>query len=150
MEWLNMLSRKWYQLCEKLRPAWEKTKAFCAKAWEKVSAVGKYMFRLRAILLALPVAVAAVVLAVVNTNKLDSVVQITKVSLDIGAEESLFGCLVVGMDYVARDVAVLGPLVLTICCLILTMCSKRTFYPWLISVFSLALPLVLLLTNIFP
>jgi hypothetical protein len=28
--------------------------------------------------------------------------------------------------------------------------SKKVLYPWLISVFSLALPLVLWLTNIFP
>ena len=48
---------------------------------------------------------------------------------------------------VSRGAAVLIPFALTVACLILVLCSKKTLYPWLISVFSLVLPLVIWLTN---
>ncbi len=51
---------------------------------------------------------------------------------------------------VSRSVAVMGPLAVTAVCLLLMFCSRRTLYPWLISMFSLALPLLILVTNIFP
>ena len=44
----------------------------------------------------------------------------------------------------------MGPLILTCFCLLLMFCSKKILYPWLISVFSLMLPIVLWLTNVFP
>ena len=49
-----------------------------------------------------------------------------------------------------REVAVLGPMAITAICLLLMFCSKRTLTPWLVSVFSLALPLLILFTNTFP
>ena len=51
---------------------------------------------------------------------------------------------------VARDVAVMGPLAVTAACLLLMFCSRRTLYPWLICVFSLVLPILILITNVFP
>ena len=35
-------------------------------------------------------------------------------------------------------------------CLLMMLISRRTIYPWLISLFSLILPFALLITNIFP
>ena len=51
---------------------------------------------------------------------------------------------------ISRTTAVLLPLAITGICLVLMACSKKVLYPWLVSVFSLALPLVLWLTNLFP
>lgn len=51
---------------------------------------------------------------------------------------------------VSKDLAVMGPLAVTAVCLLLMFCSRRTLYPWLISLFSLALPAMILITNIFP
>jgi len=47
-------------------------------------------------------------------------------------------------------VAVMGPLALTALCLVMVFCSKRVVYPWLISIFSLVIPIVIWITNVFP
>lgn len=103
-----------------------------------VKQVCKWVYRLRSILLAIPVAVTAAILAVRNMAKLP-----VKVGFDMQASGE-FAYLV------SRNVAVLGPLAVTAVCLLLMFCSKRVVYPWLISLFSLLLPLVILLVNTFP
>ena len=52
-------------------------------------------------------------------------------------------------EMVDKSVAVFGPLAVTVVCLVLMFCSKRVVYPWLISVFSLLLPVLILLLNTF-
>ncbi len=140
----------WQTFLEKLRPAMESTGRFLKKLWKDLSFIGSYLFKLRSIILAAPVAAAAVVLAFVNMARLPEVVEVSKLTLDTKAEESLFGCLVITPDYISRGGAIFGPLLLTVVCLVLMMCSKRTFYPWLVSVFSLLLPVMILITNIYP
>ena len=51
---------------------------------------------------------------------------------------------------VVRELAVLGPVALTALCLLLMFVSRRTLTPWLVSVFTLLLPVLILFTNIFP
>ena len=51
---------------------------------------------------------------------------------------------------VSRSIAVMGPLAVTGVCLLLMFCSRRVVYPWLISIFTLILPFVIYITNIFP
>ena len=51
---------------------------------------------------------------------------------------------------ISKSVAVMGPLALTAVCLLLMFTSRKVLYPWLISIFSLVLPLLILITNIFP
>ncbi len=140
----------WQAFCEKLRPALEATGRFMKKLWKNLSIIGGYLYRLRAIILAAPVAATAVVMAFLNAARLPEVVEVTKLALNTKAEESLFGCLVISADYISRGSAVWWPLLLTAGCLGLMACSKRMFYPWLISVFSLLLPVIILVTNIYP
>ena len=90
-----------------------------------------WMYNLRAVLLSIPVIIAAIVMAIVNISRLPD-----QVGLDM---------LAVG-DFqvlVAKGIAVMAPLALTTVCLLLVFCSKKVLFPWLISVFSLALPVVL-------
>ena len=42
------------------------------------------------------------------------------------------------------------PVAITAVCLLMMFLSKKTLYPWLISVFSLVLPLVIWFSNVFP
>lgn len=98
----------------------------------------KSVFRLRSILMAAPVAVASIGLAIFNFIKLPPVVGI---NMQSNGEYAMA---------VAKIVAVLCPFALTTVCLLLMFCSKKVLYPWLISVFSLLLPLVLLFSNTFP
>ncbi|MBR4864530.1 MAG: hypothetical protein IKU07_08130 [Oscillospiraceae bacterium] len=97
-----------------------------------------WVFRLRSVGLAIPVAVAAVGLAVYNEATLPALVGI---DLQANGEYA---------QMIAREIAVLGPLALTALCLLFMFCSRRVVYPWLISIFSLVLPILILITNIFP
>ncbi len=96
------------------------------------------LFKLRGAMLALPVAAAAVILAVHNLARLPD-----QVGLNIQANGQYDLVL-------SKGVAVFGPLALTAICLVMVFCSKKVLYPWLISLFSLALPLLIYITNIFP
>ena len=74
---------------------------------------------------------------------------VTLPGIDAKAADSVFGFLVFRAEYIPRGTAVMAPLVLTIACLLLTICSKRTLYPWIISIFSLIVPIFLLVTNLY-
>ena len=109
-----------------------------AKTWDNVKYVGQWAYKLRSVLLAIPVVIGAIALAVQNMAKLPAQVGI---NLQASGEYSMV---------VSRGVAVFAPLGVTAVCLLFMFCSRRVIYPWLISLFSLALPLLLLLTNTFP
>lgn len=110
--------------------------------WDHVWAVMKYayrwMYRLRSIILAIPVAITAIVLAIYNSSKLPEIVGM---NMQANGEYA---------SAISRGVAVMGPLAVTAVCLLLMFCSKRVFYPWLISVFSLILPFVFQIMCSFP
>lgn len=100
--------------------------------------IRKWGFQIRTVLMALPVAVIAVLEAIWNLAALPA-----KVGFDLQTDGRF-------VSTVPKIVAIAGPLAVTAACLLLMFCSKRTVYPWLISIFSLALPLVVLLVNTFP
>ena len=108
------------------------------KVWNVVYQAGLWVYRLRAILLAIPVIIWALQLARINYELLPELV-------GIGLQSDG------GFHYlVAREVAVYGPLALTALCLVMMGLSRKTIYPWIISIFSLVLPLIILLINVFP
>lgn len=100
--------------------------------------IGSWIYRLRKVLMAIPVILAAVYLARYNMANLPA---------QVGIDLQTTGAYA---QMISRDLAVLGPLAVTGGCLLLMFCSRRTFYPWLISIFTLALPVLLYLTNIYP
>lgn len=104
---------------------------------ERLKSFWKWAYRLRSVILAIPVAFGAVVLAIVNQATLPAQVGI---NLQANGEYA---------QMVGKAVAVFGPLAVTAVCLLMMFCSRKVLYPWLISLFSLALPLVILLTNAF-
>ncbi|MBQ8881481.1 MAG: hypothetical protein IJ030_04845 [Oscillospiraceae bacterium] len=132
---------------EKVKETWRRFKEseFVQKTGPVLKKIGyvlgltaKWAYKLRGVLLAIPVAVIAVTLAVRNGQRLPTEVGINM--LANGEYQWL----------VSRDLATMVPLAVTGVCLALVLCSKKVLYPWLISLFSLALPLVIWLTNIFP
>lgn len=104
---------------------------------QKLKSLWKWVYRLRSVILAIPVAAIAAFLAIYNMATLPS-----KVGINLQASGEY-------AQMVSREVAVFGPLAVTAVCLLMTFCSKKVLYPWLISLFSLLLPLVILLTNAF-
>ena len=106
--------------------------------WRVVRSICSWIFKLRSILMAIPVAIAAIFLALQNIGRLPAEVGI---SLQASGEYSMV---------ISRNLAVLGPLGITAVCLLMMFCSKRVTYPWLISIFTLILPYALWITNTFP
>ena len=108
------------------------------KFWTVMKKIWKWVYHLRGVLLAIPVGVGAAMLAMRNMRLLPEVVGIN---------------LLANGEYqwmVSRNVAVMGPLAVTAVSLLLMFCSRRTLYPWLISLFTLVLPLLVWVTNVFP
>lgn len=115
-----------------------KQKKDTSPAMEKLKVIWAWVYRLRSVVLAIPVAAAAVILAIRNMANLPQMV-----SLGLEANG-------VAVQMVSRGVAVMGPLALTAVCLLMVFCSRKILYPWLISLFSLVLPIFIYITNIFP
>ena len=105
---------------------------------QKFQSACKWIYKLRSIFLAIPVVFFSVVLAVRNMAVLPA-----KVGFDLQATGEF-------AYTVSKSVAVMGPLAVTAICLLLMFCSKKVVYPWLISMFSLVLPIVIYLVNTFP
>ena len=98
----------------------------------------KWGFKIRSLVLAIPVFICAGALAIRNAGQLPELVGINILA---SGEYQWF---------VSRGVAVLIPFGVTAVCLLMMLCSKKILYPWLISLFSLVLPLVVWLTNNLP
>lgn len=92
-------------------------------------------YRLRSVFLAIPVVFAALRLAAYNSEHLPLMV-----GIDIQTTGEF-------AHMISRQNAVMYPMILTGGCLVLVFLSKKPIYPWLISVFSLVIPVLLLVTN---
>ena len=130
MENTATFADKWNGFMDKIRPGMQAT-------GRVFSLIGTWIFRMRKVLLSIPVLVAAIYLAVQNMKLLPEQVGINLLSTGEFAQ------------MISRNVAVIGPLGLTALCLMLMVISRRTIYPWLISVFTLVLPILLRLTNLY-
>lgn len=97
----------------------------------------RWAYKLRSILLSIPVGVVALALAVRNLTQLPTEVGVFLLS--DGQYQWMIN----------RGMAAFVPLVITAVCLVMMFLSKKVLYPWLISVFSLVLPLVIWLSNVF-
>lgn len=100
--------------------------------------VWKVAYHLRKVILAVPVVFLALRLAAYNMANLP-----VQVGLDLQASGEF-------ARMISRETAVMGPLAITGGCLGLMFLSRKSIYPWIISLFSLILPLLLLVTNIYP
>lgn len=138
MELIDKTMALWGKACEKAAPTVKKLKHFWVEFKKKYDVVWNTVKRMHKVVLAIPVGFFAVCIAVYNLAKLPALVGIF---------------LQENGDYllrVPRELSVLGPLALTAICLLLMFISKRILTPWLVSVFTLIVPFVILLTNTFP
>ena len=103
-----------------------------------ITFLGTLLFRLRKLVMAVPVAYWALKLASYNRENLPEQVGINLQSSGEFAQ------------MISRDMAVMGPLGLTAACLLLMFCSRKAMYPWAISIFTLVLPILLLISNLYP
>ena len=110
-----------------------------------ICAVGRFLkehwrwaLELRKVIMALPVVAAMMYLADECRERLPEMVGIN--FLSSGDFER----------FIERETAITGTMTITVVCLVCMFLSRRTVYPWLISIFSLVLPILLIVTNMFP
>ena len=115
-----------------------KVKSVIAKVNKIINITGKWLYRLRKPVMAAPVVYYALKIASYNNQHLPEQVGINLQSTGEFAQT------------ISRNVAVMGPLALTLSCLVLMFCSRKAMYAWAISIFTLALPLLLLFSNLYP
>lgn len=117
---------------------WENIRVWYQTACQVLERVWYVVYRSRKLLLSIPVIVLAVYLAGKSQSMLPEHVGIWLM------EDGSFKYMV------SQEMAIYAPLALTGGCLVMMFCSRRTVYPWLISLFSLVVPLLVLLINVFP
>ncbi len=122
----------------KKKSGWETAKTVIIKINYVINLIGMWLFHLRKLVMAAPVVYYALKLASYNSAHLPE-----QVGLNLQATGEF-------AQYISRNMAVMGPLALTGACLLLMFCSRKAMYSWAISVFTLALPLLLLLSNAYP
>ena len=105
------------------------------KIEEVISVIYRCIFRLRKIFMAVPVVYLAMQIAQKNMERLPEAVGL---NLQSTGEYAVM---------VTREYAVYGPLGVTAFCLMLMFFSRKTLYPWVISIFTLALPYLIYFTN---
>ena len=138
MKQLEQLGAKISELREKAEPflakvrgIWKKVKKVWAVAWP-------WIWRLRKVLFAIPVVYCALYFARLNWNMLPEQVGL---NLQTTGEYA---------QYISKELAVYTPLGITGGCLAMMFLSRKTVYPWMICMFSMLLPALILITNIFP
>ena len=138
MNQLEQLKAKISELQEKAAPfltkagaIWQKVKEIWVVAWP-------WIWRLRKVLFAIPVVYFALYFARLNWNMLPEQVGL---NLQTTGEYA---------KYITKEMAVYGPMGITGACLAMMFLSRKTVYPWMICMFSMLLPVLILITNIFP
>lgn len=114
-----------------VKSAGEKTAAF-------FKGVGTWIVRLRKLILSVPIVWLSWYFARLSENTLPEVVGL---DLQTTGEYAY---------YITREAAVNGPLAITAVCLLMMFLSRKTLYPWLVALFSMAVPVLIMLINIFP
>lgn len=138
MNFMDNVAQKWATMREKVSPVMKKIGKFFRKTMDILALIWRYIARFKRIIIAIPVAIGAVYMALWNMDRLPA-----KVGLGLQLDGTF--------DYmIPREIAVLGPIAVTALCLLLMFCSKRTLTPWLVSVFTLVLPIWIWIINVFP
>ena len=117
---------------------WGKVSSVFKKIEEVIGVIFRCIFKLRKIFMAIPVVYLAVGIARTNMERLPEAVGLNLQSTGDFAW------------MVTREYAVYGPLGITAFCLLLMFFSRKTVFPWVISIFTLVLPYLIYFINIYP
>lgn len=135
---LDGLTAGWRKVNADLQEGLQSTGSVYSKIKHVVGILVMCIYRLRAVFLAIPVAYYALKLAAYNSDHLPEEVGLNLLST---GEFAIM---------ISRELAVMGPLAVTAACLVLMFTSRRALYPWAVSIFTLILPVLLLVSNLYP
>lgn len=122
---------------DNVKTAYEKVRLVFGRIEKVIGLICIWIYRLRKIIMAIPVVVLAIRIASANMERLPEYVGL---NLQSSGEFAMM---------VTRNYAVFGPLCVTGFCLLLMFCSRKTLFPWIISLFTLVLPYLIYLTNLY-
>ena len=132
---------------EKLKSGLESANTVFGKIGAVLKAVGTFLFCLRKPVLTVPVVYEALRIARVGLEYLPEQVRIELLPEEIFLDLTSAGTYALELT---KNTVIYGSLMITGVCLLMMWCSRKTIYPWLISLFSLILPIAVLLANIYP
>ena len=135
---LKEMTNGWNKVQDDVKESLQSTGSVYSKIKRIVGILIMVVYRLRSILLAIPVVYYALKLAAYNGTHLPEKVGLNLLSTGEFAMT------------ISRELAVMGPLVVTGACLVLMFTSRKALYPWAISIFTLVLPVLLLISNLYP
>ena len=134
----NVVAEKWDGVRGKLTSGVNTTGTWYEKVKSVIGVIIMVFYRLRKVFLAIPVVYYALKLASYNMEHLPEIVGVNLQSNGAFA------------DTISRNMAVMGPLGVTAACLVLMLFSRKALMPWAVCVFTLVLPLIILISNIYP
>lgn len=120
------------------RSSWQKFKTVLTKIDNVIDIILTVLFKCRKIFMAAPVVYLAIKIAKYNMEHLPEFV-----GINLQANGAF-------ADIISRELAVTAPLCVTLGCIVLMFLSRKAMYSWAISIFTLALPVLLLLSNQYP
>lgn len=135
---LKEITAGWNKVQGEVRESLQSEDTVWTKIKRVVGILVMLVYRLRSVFLAIPVVWYALKLAAYNGKHLPEQVGINLLS---SGEFALT---------ISRELAVMGPLAVTAACLVLMMTSRKALYPWAVSIFTLILPVLLLVSNLYP
>lgn len=138
MNFAAVIKEKWNAFYEKNSRVLDIVSGVLKKIGHIIKLVFVWIYKLRKVFLALPVVIVSIKIAMVNYARLPDMVGLELLSNGEYAR------------MVSREVAVYVPLAVTGICLVLMGISRKTIYPWLISIFTLVLPYLIYFTNVYP
>lgn len=108
------------------------------RTFEVIKFIWQWVYALRKVLLSIPVLYGIIRLSVYNSKHLGN-----SVGLFLQSDGAF-------LMNISKGMAVFAPLALTACCLAMMFMSRKSLYAWSISIFSLLLPVIILISNQFP
>lgn len=106
--------------------------------WMTLKEAWRYLWMFRGVIISVPVLVFAIGQAFRNAANLPETVGL---NLQATGDFAMT---------VSRPTAVLVPLLITMACILLTCFTRRPLFPWLISIFTLVVPVLIWFINIYP
>ncbi|MBO5050181.1 MAG: hypothetical protein J6C41_07115 [Oscillospiraceae bacterium] len=103
----------------------------------------QWIYKLRSVFLSIPVIFGTIFLAVRNAAALPE-------EVSIYFPKFSDGLIKISMATIGHTEAVIIPVLITVIALIMMFISRRVCLPWLVSMFSLTLPVFFWFTSVFP
>ena len=135
---LKEITAGWNRVQDDVKDSLQQEASLWSKIKKVIGILVMLLYRLRSVFLAIPVVWYALKLAAYNSKHLPEEVGLNLLSTGEFAMT------------ISRELAVTGPLAITVACLVLMATSRKALYPWAVSIFTLILPILLLVSNLYP